>query len=463
MYWTDFAIVGFILPLLILLLAMQQFGKKLVPLRNLILLAASYVFYYKLSSTLIVVLAYVTIVNYFAGQLLLSKKRKFICGSAVILSLMPLVFFKYAQFICNDVLRLDSGYFDGIALPIGISFFTFQALTYTIDVYRGKIQQTAPIVNYALFVCFFPTIMSGPIEKARSLLKQIAEDAPITLSGTISGFQIFIWGLFKKVVVADRISGYVGSVYSSPDVYSGNSYVFAILLYSIQIYCDFSGYSDMSIGVARALGFRLGDNFRFPYYSTTISQFWKKWHISLTSWFTEYLYISCGGNRVVKWRWIINIALVFLISGLWHGAAWTFIIWGALHAVLYLVEHSIKLRSDEFHLSRRIVQAFYVYMSVSLAWVFFRCESLNKAMSIISSSFRPWGNLYIGSSMMSFAVMSLSLTIFLVLECLVFRCYIDTYKEASCVRWRNQLTTVALMLYISLFGQSGASFVYSQF
>lgn len=319
-----------------------------------------------------------------------------ICGTAVVLSLLPLSFYKYADFICNEVLQLGMNHLSEIALPIGISFFSFQAITYTIDIYRGKINDRASLMNFALFVCFFPTIMSGPIEKARNLLNQINSETTITLQGITSGFQMFIWGLFKKVVVADYISGYVNNFYYSPETYTGNSYVLAILLYSIQIYCDFSGYSDMSIGIARAIGFHLSENFKFPYFSSSIGMFWKKWHISLTSWFTEYLYITCGGNRVVKWRWIINISLVFIISGLWHGAAWTFIIWGFIHAILYLFEHFISLKSKELNIPRKMIQAFYVYLAVSLAWVFFRSSSLDNAIGVIRSVVRPWGDLYLG-------------------------------------------------------------------
>lgn len=463
MYWTDINIVLFLLPLLLLLIGVQYMKRSSIICRNLILLITSCLFYYFLSSTFIFILFYVIIINYVAGILLIKKNKKSICVISTILSLLPLIFFKYVNFISTEVLQLGINKLGELALPIGISFFTFQALTYTIDIYRGKIQKESSLLNYALFVCFFPTIMSGPIEKARNLLGQINGRTLITPQGVISGFQLFMWGLFKKVVVADSISGYVNMFYYSTDSYTGNSYLFAILLYSLQIYCDFSGYSDMSIGIARSIGFKLGDNFKFPYFSTTIGQFWKRWHISLTSWFTENLYITCGGNRVVKWRWIVNISLVFIVSGLWHGAAWTFIIWGALHAILYLSEHYIKLRSENLNLPRRLLQIFYVYIMVSLAWVFFRATSFENAVNVIAGVFRPWGSLYMGSSTMSFVIMILVLVIFSAFDILIFLRKINIYDEASCVNWSNQLTTVSLLLVVSLFGHSGASFVYTQF
>lgn len=463
MYWTDFNIIGFIAPLFVLLLVNQCIGRNSIAIRNVILLMASIFFYYGLSSTFVFLLAFVTSVNYIAGLLLLKKQSRAICGVTVFVSLLPLLFFKYANFLITDVLHIGANNLSNVALPIGISFFTFQALTYTIDIYRAKIQYKTTFVNYALFVCFFPTVMSGPIEKARNMLGQLNSKSPITLTGVVSGFQIFVWGLFKKVVVADLISGYVNNFYYAPESYTGNSYILAILLYSIQIYCDFSGYSDMSIGIARAIGFRLAENFNYPYFSTTIGQFWKKWHISLTSWFTEYLYISCGGNRVVKWRWVLNIVLVFIISGLWHGAAWTFIIWGILHAILYLIEHFINLKSKELKLPRKLLQTFYVYMAVSLAWVFFRANSMDNAWAVIKGICHPWGDLYFGSSVVSFVIMAMSLLIFILFEILTFIHRINIYNEQSCGLWRNQLFTTFMLLMVSLFGQTGASFVYSQF
>ncbi len=261
--------------------------------------------------------------------------------------------------------------------------------------------------------------------------------------------------------MADRIAIYTNSVFEHPDFYTGNSNLLAIILYSIQIYCDFSGYTDMAIGVARMMGFKLNDNFRFPYFSTTVRQFWKKWHISLTSWFTEYLYIACGGNRVSKWRWYINISLVFLVSGLWHGAAWTFIFWGALHAAFYLIEHIIGLNDKSLPHWRMWIQGIYVYIVISVAWVFFRANTFDEAWILISGVFGTWGHQYTTASLMGFILMSIVLTLFIILEILAYKKVVNiTEDKYNPYDWRNLIFLIITLLSVSLLGPSGAQFVY---
>lgn len=464
MLFSDINFLLFLVPLLATLWIHEKLKWGGVFLRNTILLIASYWFYAQLSPTYVVLLGAITLLNWISGKSLLQQKRKWVCGTTVILSLLPLICYKYAHFFIVDVLGLANENFATWVLPIGISFFTFQALTYTIDIYRGKIKEKAPLIDFMLFVSFFPNILSGPIEKGRNLLPQLHKLHPITNDNLLRGSELFAWGLFKKVVVADRIAIYTNSVFEHPDFYSGNSNLLAIALYSIQIYCDFSGYTDMAIGVAKMMGFRLNDNFRFPYFSTTIRQFWKKWHISLTSWFTEYLYIACGGNRVPKWRWYINISLVFLVSGLWHGAAWTFIFWGALHAVLYLIEHISGLKNQFLSFWRIWVQGIYVYIVVSLAWVFYRANTFNDATAMINGVFRDWGRQYTTASLMGFVLMLAALALFIILEILAYKKVITiTESENNPYDGKNLAFLVITLLSISLLGQSGAQFVYFKF
>lgn len=464
MLFSDINFLLFMIPLLFVLwiYGIMKWGNILF--RNLFLLVVSYWFYAQLSPTYTVLLAAISLLNWFAGQSLLHKKRKWVCGITIMLSLLPLICYKYAHFLVVDILGLTSG--DSITwlLPVGISFFTFQALTYTIDIYRGKITVMSSWVDFMLFVSFFPTILSGPIEKARNLLPQFRSIHPITSDNLMGGSELFVWGLFKKVVVADRIAIYTNSVFEHPDFYTGNSNLLAIVLYSVQIYCDFSGYTDMAIGVARMMGFKLNDNFRFPYFSTTIRQFWKKWHISLTSWFTEYLYIACGGNRVPKWRWYINVSLVFLISGLWHGAAWTFIFWGIIHAVLYLFEHICGIKDDKLPFWRSCLQGIFVYTLVSIAWVFFRADTFTDALIMIGGVFRTWGHLYTSASLMSFVLMLASLVLFCVFEVLSYKKVIGVMdNESNPYEWKNLFSLITMLLAISLIGQSGNQFVYFKF
>lgn len=464
MLFSDIDFLLFLVPLLVVLWVHEKLKWGGVLLHNVILLVASYWFYAQLSPTYVILLGAITLLNWLTGRSLLHQKRKWMCGMTIFLSLFPLICYKYAHFFIVDTLGLVTEDFAMWMLPVGISFFTFQALTYTIDIYRGKIKEESPLVDFMLFVSFFPNVLSGPIEKGRYLLPQLRGLHPITADNLLRGIELFAWGLFKKVVVADRIAIYTSSVFEHPDFYTGNSNLLAIALFSIQIYCDFSGYTDMAIGVARMMGFKLNDNFRFPYFSTTVRQFWKKWHISLTSWFTEYLYIACGGNRVAKWRWYINISLVFLVSGLWHGAAWTFIFWGALHAALYLIEHISGLKDETLSRWRTWVQGVYVYTVVSIAWVFFRANTFNDAMNLIGGIFRDWGNQYTTASLMGFALMWATLVLFIVLETMAYKKVVSiTVSDNNPYDWKNLAFLVVILLAVSLVGQSGVQFVYFKF
>jgi Predicted membrane protein involved in D-alanine export len=366
------------------------------------------------------------------------KNGKRFVTTAIVLSIAQLVFFKYA-YLANPT----------ILLPVGLSFFTFQALSYSIDIYRKKIAPEKNVVDVALFIAFFPTLLSGPIERARNLIPQLKEKTSVNWDNFKEGAGLFIWGLFKKVVIADRLAEYVNVVYFSPESHSGSTLALAALFYSFQIYCDFSGYADMAIGSGRVMGFKIMQNFNFPYCVNTFKEFWRRWHISLTSWFTEYVYISLGGNRVSQARWILNISLVFLLSGIWHGATWSFVLWGAMHAVFYLVERfwGPKRPNILYHL--------LVFVMITFAWIFFRIENSVEAYHVVtricSDLISP---VYWGSSTFSTLLTMLLLGIFMLREYLMYR-NILPQKSA----WEY----LFLLLAIGLFGVSSDQFVYFQF
>ena len=439
--------------------------------RNIFLLLSSYIFYGTFNIYFLAILLFVTFVTYFGG-LCLSKvsNKKLLTGFVTILSLLPLVTLKYSYFLIHDVLCLSytSDWTTNLILPVGISFFTFQALTYTIDLYRGKIECYRDIIDYSLFVSFFPTVLSGPIEKARNLMPQLRMQQSVNLNDVITGIGFFAWGLFKKTVIADRLAQYVDWAYSSAAYVSGGTLALAAIFYSIQIYCDFSGYSDMAIGIARGLGFRLSSNFNFPYFSTKIKDFWRKWHISLTSWFTEYVYFALGGNRVkIKIRWVFNISMVFLLSGIWHGAACNFFLWGGIHALLYLTEYAMGLHLKEHqykNLFQKVIAGTCVFVAVSIAWVFFRVDKAATVYGIFTKIVSG-SVLHImpGASTMTFAINLLLLVLFGANEIILYR----NRAFGDAVVSRNTFVRYgwicSLLLLIALFGRSNDSFVYFQF
>ncbi len=416
-------------------------------IRNTVLLLASYGFYANLNICYPILLVWVTLVNFIGGRLLCrtcdsDKTRKVLISLVIILSLLPLIVLKYAPF-----------YTQCLWLPIGLSFFTFQALTYSLDIYRRKITEAFSLLDVALFTAFFPTLLSGPIERARNLIPQLREKLNINWDNIVIGLQHFVWGLFKKIVVADRLAEWVDSVYSKGAEAPAGALALAAVLYSFQIYCDFSGYASMALGSGRMLGIRLTDNFNFPYFATSIKDFWRRWHISLTSWFTEYVYISLGGNRVSRTRWILNISAVFLLSGIWHGATWSFIIWGSIHGAMYLAEHFFGFR-DKWGLYRIVV-----FVGITLAWIFFRIPEAADACRIIAKIFSA-------SWLPLSSIISVSMTSLLML--LIFFLFIVTewclYTNKVPRHWLLQSIGFAFLLtVISLFAVSSEKFVYFQF
>ncbi len=468
--------LSFVLFFIVVLLVIGVADKYVcnVKFRNVLLLAASYCLYGSFNIGFLLILLFITAINYGAPIAIqkLEKRRKLVCALAIVLSLLPLFIYKYLNFFLADVLGLVQlqeqwTWLSRLVLPVGISFFTFQALTYTIDVYRGKMECRKNIIDVALFVAFFPTVLSGPIEKARNLLPQIEKPVGVSLRSITEGATIFIYGLFKKVVIADRLASYVDWAYGSFEYMHGGTLALAAIFYSIQIYCDFSGYSDMAWGVAKCLGFNITRNFKFPYFATSIKEFWHCWHISLTSWFTEYVYFSLGGNRVkLKVRWIFNISMVFILSGIWHGAAWNFLIWGGLHAVYYLVEYALGLQRKDYVMPKwlKLPSGMVVFLLVTLAWIFFRVGDMTQTIGIIQRFFTvKTFSVSVGASAFIFACNIALLLVFVVMEILYSKNKILTEHNGTLCTVTNGMLTVALLLMISLFGTQSDSFVYFQF
>ena len=371
-----------------------------------LLLAASCYFYMVFLPIYILILGFTIVVDYYAGIFIEnregSKKRLYLIFS-LMANIGVLAVFKYYNFL-NDNLSffLNSlGYHNSvpnlsILLPVGLSFHTFQAMSYTIEVFRGNQKAERHFGIYALYVMFYPQLVAGPIERPQNILHQFYEKHTFDYKGVTDGLKLMAWGLFKKVVIADRLGATVSLVYDNPTDFQGLTLLIATFFFAIQIYCDFSGYSDIAIGAARVMGFKLMKNFDRPYLSTSISEFWKRWHISLSTWFRDYLYISLGGNRVSQGRLYFNLFLTFLISGLWHGANWTYVIWGGLNGVYLIVELLITkplansvnyLKLNRFTYVLNGIKGLFTFNLICLTWVFFRAKSVNDAFYILTHLF----------------------------------------------------------------------------
>jgi D-alanyl-lipoteichoic acid acyltransferase DltB (MBOAT superfamily) len=335
----------------------------------------------------ILILGFTIVIDYFAGIYIEkneARKRKIFLIASLIANIGVLAVFKYYNFLNENFSFLLKGFglsnpipYLQILLPIGLSFHTFQAMSYTIEVYRGHQKAERHFGIYALYVMFYPQLVAGPIERPQNLLHQFREKHHFDYDRVTSGLRLMAWGLFKKVVIADRLAIVVDTVYSQPQDFNSLSLIIATVFFSFQIFCDFSGYSDMAIGAARIMGFKLMKNFDKPYQSKSVHEFWKRWHISLSSWFKDYLYISLGGNRVTIPRWYLNLFVVFLVSGLWHGANWTFIIWGLYHGVFQIIER----------ISKRKFGTLITFILVMISWVIFRSSSIDQAIHYLEIMF----------------------------------------------------------------------------
>ncbi|HPI53457.1 MAG TPA: MBOAT family O-acyltransferase [Chitinophagaceae bacterium] len=396
------------------------------------------------------------------------KKRHLWLG--IVNTCLVLFVFKYFNFFVDNLnyLGIKSIKHWEVILPIGLSFHVFQSLSYVIEVYRGSIKAERNLLVYADFVLMFPQLVAGPIERANNLLPQLRDcNHKITYSDFLIGFSKFIWGLFKKVVVADIASNYVDAVYNNYTHQSGSSLAVGTFLFAIQIYCDFSGYSDMAIGVARMLGFRFKENFAIPYFSKSITEFWRRWHMSLSSWLRDYLYISFGGSRKGQFKTYRNLFLTMLIGGLWHGASWNFVVWGGLNGLFLSIEKLFKVNNfNPPSIIMKMIRAAYVFILINCTWVFFRATSFGQAMEILRRIFTQF-NLH-GFKILDinvFTTTMLSIFILFGLEYFVFRknSFDGLFARKQGVLLLNGLN-LFLILLVLLFGASnGAQFIYFQF
>jgi D-alanyl-lipoteichoic acid acyltransferase DltB (MBOAT superfamily) len=370
---------------------------KNIKLQNLLILCSSYFFYAWWDWRFLILIIVSSFTDYLIGIQIENLKDKIYKKRALILSLFVnlgilLVFKYYNFFIDNFKIVLEKMNLQtnpdliNIILPIGISFYTFQTLSYTIDVYNNKISAHRDIISFFAFVAFFPQLVAGPIERAKNLLPQFLIKRKFNYDFAISGCKLILIGLFKKMVIADNISLIVDPIYSNPNDFLGFPTLLATIFFAFQIYCDFSGYSDIAIGLARLLGFKLMTNFNTPYFSKSLTDFWRNWHISLSTWFKDYVYIPLGGNRISKKKMHLNILITFLLSGFWHGANWTFLVWGAIHGFGLIIEKNFPFRLKNNFVSDSL-RIFSTFSIVCLAWIFFRSETFSDSILIFNNLF----------------------------------------------------------------------------
>ena len=446
--------------------------------QNVFIILSSCVFYGWWDWRFLGLVLLTAVSTYYSGVLMgrnqETKVRKRINITAIVLNLGILFCFKYFNFFVQSFVYLFHAVGINlsistlrIVLPIGISFYTFSALSYTIDVYQKKIEPTKDILAYIAYIVFFPSILSGPINRADKQLPQFIKLRKFDYDKVMEGTKLLIWGLFVKLCVADRLGIYVDSVYSNLSQHTGMTMFFASVVYTIQIYADFSGYSLMAIGLGKMLGVDLQTNFVRPYFSTTVTEFWRRWHISLTTWFRDYLYFPLGGNRCSRQRWIFNTMLVFIISGLWHGAAYTFLIWGTIHGLCMVIEKVIygdKIKSvGNTNVIIRSLKCLITFMIVNFAWIFFRANTLQDALYIDKQIFTMGGGktLFVDKTTLALGFVSFFI--------LLIKDLSDEYQwKFKLLNSKNGVVSfvsvVFLICYILLFGVlNGGSFIYFQF
>lgn len=464
--------------------------------RWLLLLGASCVFYMYFIPAYLLILFLLITIDYFAARMIAATAEKKTKKRYLIVSILAtctaLFIFKYFNFFNTNFSNL-AGFLNwnypvmalNIILPIGLSFHTFQSLSYVIEVYRGHQQPEKHYGIYSLYVMFYPQLVAGPIERPQNLLPQFYEKHAVDYSRITSGLKQMLWGFFKKMVIADNLAMYADMVYNNPETYHGNLPLIATYCFAIQIYCDFSGYSDIAIGAASVMGFRLTKNFDSPYSSASVGEFWKRWHISLSTWFRDYLYIALGGNRVSFVRWTFNILLVFLVSGLWHGANWTFAVWGMLHGFFLIVEkYSASFRNQLKRITglhqwkelNRVLSIFITFQLISFAWIFFRAKDLSTACQTVRSiSFHPadlvndfnymWQQLADQQLKPVFPLLLIGLLIiFSLMEWLLKSKYIFPLEALipKPIRWILYYAMIGLIMIFGVY-EAAPNFIYFQF
>ena len=444
--------------------------------RNVFLLAASYYFYMNWKPVYALLILSSTLITYFCGLLLerydSKKRKKAILSASIVLNIGILLLFKYhslinasvTAFLCAIGVYWQVPDFD-VLLPVGISFYTFQAVGYSIDVYRGTVKAERSFVTYAVFVSFFPQLVAGPIERASNLLPQFHEKHSFSYRNAAEGLRQMLWGFFMKLCVADVLAEFVNAVYNNVSQHNGTSLVLATVLFAFQIYCDFGGYSNIAIGAARVMGFRLMENFTRPYLSLSIKEFWKRWHISLSSWFRDYVYIPLGGNRVKYGRHLLNLMITFVVSGLWHGANWTFLLWGTLHGTYLIIGNLFRkfiYCPKQETIVSKILSIVFCFVLVDFAWIFFRADNTADAFSIIGKIITDIGRPFdAGHSFIVYSALSLSILIF---KDIKEYCGIRINFMHANNLFVRYASILALVSYILLFGAlNGGLFIYFQF
>ena len=462
------------------------------------LLICSYFFYMSWNPRYVVLILFSTLVTY-AGALVIRtvsdrgdsarKLQKLTLIACVVLNLGVLFLFKYFRFACASVsaalsligIPATTPAWDPI-LPVGISFYTFQTMSYVIDVYRGKVPAERNLLQYALFVSFFPQLVAGPIERCENLMSQLKELPRPSYASVRHGFLVMLWGYFMKMVIADRAAILVDTVYGAPEQYPGAFIVAATVLFAFQIYCDFAGYSTIALGAAEMLGIRLTQNFETPYLSTSVREFWRRWHVTLNTWFVDYVYIPLGGSRkgrLIKYR---NILVVFLLSGLWHGARWSYVLWGGINGLFQIMEDLLagnakkreKTVPDSFAL--RCVKTVGTFILIDFTWLFFRSNGIRHSLTLLKSiftTFNPWilfdGSLYTcGLGMKELHVLAYSLLILLVAGLFAHRgVRISERIERQPVyfRWLVYIGAILCILIFGIWGSvyNASNFIYFQF
>ena len=466
-------------------------------IRYIWLLLTSWGFYCLAGEKFLILLALVTAITYGAGLLIEKEKTKqkskagLILAGSIILMVLILGYFKYAGFLFDTVKSIqkflnitESETVINIMLPLGISFYLFQAMGYLIDCYRGKISAEKNYLLVALFISFFPQITSGPIERAGNMIPQYKEPESFSYDNMRDGLLLMLWGYFQKIVIADRLAVVVNTIYDFPQSYSGTILFLATVFYTFEIYCDFAGYSNIAIGAAKIMGIKLMNNFESPYMSKSVAEFWRRWHISLSSWFKDYLYIPLGGNRKGYARKLINLMIVFAVSGLWHGAAWTFVVWGILHGIFQVIGIVLKpvrdkivllFKVDRNSFSHNLYKVVVTFMLVNIGWIFFRADTFEKALYVIANMWKPslWvfsdKSLYqLGLVQQDMNLLIVSLIVLIAVDIcnakkIVIRDIIK--KQGLWLRWIIYIFAAIFVITCGIWGPGydAASFIYSSF
>lgn len=456
--------------------------------QRIILLIASCVFYMAFTPIYILILLYLIIVDYTAGILIARanpSKRKLYLIISLFMNIATLAIFKYANLLnlpsILEMLQLPFSLNNTVLLPLGLSFHTFQSMSYTIEIYKKNFSPEKNFLTYALYVMFYPQLVAGPIEKPQNMLPQLNLPHTFDHNNFTSGLKLMLWGFFKKMVIADRIGVLISPVFSNPSEYSAITLVLCIYLFSFQIFCDFSGYTDIALGAAQVMGIKLRNNFNYPYLAKSVSDFWRRWHISLSSWFKDYLYIPLGGNRNNKLITFRNLVIVFLLSGLWHGADWKFVYWGGLHGfyiILAIILAPIFIKLFKIaHISEnnfliRLIGILLTFNLISFAWVLFRSNTLSDAILIYQKIFTGIHGLFSLSNYHSFSL-GLDQNALLTIICLIIFMelihYFENYSDFRnlfndkpiIIRWTLYYLLIFAIIFLGVYSES--SFIYFQF